>query len=283
MGVLRADVSADKDAEQRERPLTAERQARGAAGQDQGLPGASTLPQEVDELKIQFLSSVSHALRGPLSSIVSCTELIAEEKDRLSPAVAGFLDVVERSAGQLTGLVGDLLLLSRIDAGVMALELAPAGVDEVVADAVRGALPAAQRCGVALGSSVGEGPPVAADRALLGQVIGKLISNAVAFTSPGDTVRVAATCTGGEWRIAVTDSGMGIPEAERDHVFERFFRASNGRRAGRPGSGLGLAVARALTELHGGRVELTSALDTGSTFVVVLTADSSRARAHGDR
>ena len=161
MGVLRADVSADKDAEQRERPLTAERQARGAAGQDQGLPGASTLPQEVDELKIQFLSSVSHALRGPLSSIVSCTELIAEEKDG-SRRVAGFLDVVERSA-ELTGLVGDLLLLSRIDAGVMALELAPAGVDEVVADAVRGALPAAQRCGVALGSSVGEGPPVAAD------------------------------------------------------------------------------------------------------------------------
>ena len=78
------------------------------------------------------------------------------------------------------------------------------------------------------------------------------------------------SCTGGEWRIDVADSGLGIPADEIDRIFERFFRASNGRKAGRPGSGLGLSVVKALTELHGGRVEVVSTVGRGSTFSVFL-------------
>ena len=140
--------------ERRERELATVEEARRAAEEDrQRLAAHNAHLREVDELKTQFLATVSHELRGPLNSIVAYTELLSDEKEQMSPEAAAFLDVVERSAGQLTRLVGDLLLLSLIEAGVTPLELAPVSIREVVADAVRAAAPGAERRGIELDGS----------------------------------------------------------------------------------------------------------------------------------
>jgi PAS domain S-box-containing protein len=257
--------------EQSERRLQAELASRRAAEQEQlRLAEQNARLREIDEFKTQFLATVSHELRGPLSSIVSYAELIRDDEQALSPDSAGFLDVVQRSAERLTQLVGDLLLLSRIDAGVIPLEPAPLDVAGLVADTVRAAAPAAAERGVALESSVRDGPPLPGDRLRLQQVFDNLVSNAIKFTPPGGTVSLTAACRDGEWRIDVADSGIGIPPDELQHLFERFFRASNARVAGVPGSGLGLSVVKAITQLHGGRVEAVSEPGAGTTFSVCL-------------
>jgi PAS domain S-box-containing protein len=226
--------------------------------------------REIDDFKTQFLATVSHELRAPLSSIVSYAALIRGDEQALSPDSAGFLDVVRRSAEQLTQLVGDLLLLTRLDAGIIPLERANLVVGDVVADAVRTAGPDAAERGVTLESSVGDGPPLLADRLQVQQVADNLMSNAVKFTGSGGTVRLTATYRDSEWRMDVADSGIGIPAGELDRLFEHFFRASNARIAGVPGSGIGLSVVKAITRLHGGRVEVASTPGAGTTFSVYL-------------
>jgi signal transduction histidine kinase len=111
---------------------------------------------------------------------------------------------------------------------------------------------------------------VRADGIRLQQVLDNLISNAVKFTAAGGRVEVRATHDSREWRIEVADWGIGIPPGEVGHLFDRFFRASNARQAAVPGSGLGLPTAKAITELLGGRIEVTSAVGAGTTFTVYL-------------
>jgi signal transduction histidine kinase len=214
---------------------------------------------------------VSHELRSPLTSIVSYADLIRDEGG-LNPTAARFLDVIARNAERITKLVGDLLLLSRIEAGMIPLDLAPVSVAEVVAEAVQTAAPAAAHKGVALDGAVPDGPPLLADRTRLVQVIDNLIANAVKFTDEGGQVGVSAAAGGQEWQIEVTDSGIGIPPGDLGRLFDRFFRASNATSAGRPGSGLGLSIVKEVAELHGGRVEVTSTLGAGTTIHLFLPA-----------
>jgi PAS domain S-box-containing protein len=280
--VLLWDMS-ERAAQERERDrrLEAELASRRAAEKArQELAAQNDELRELDQLKTRFLGTVSHELRSPLTSIVSYAELIREE-DQLSPTTARFLDVISRNAERITKLVGDLLLLSQIEAGVIPLELTQLPVAEVVAEAVQAASPGAAQRGVTLDGSAPHGPPVLADRARLVQVIDNLIANAVKFTGEGGQVRVTAAAAGGEWRIDVQDSGIGIPPDELGRLFERFFRASNATTAGRPGSGLGLSIVKEVAELHGGRVEVSSTLGAGTTVSLFLPAQAAGQPAAG--
>src|SRR5580693_499935 len=184
--------------QERDRRLEAELASRHAAEEArQELAAQNDELRELDELKTRFLGTVSHELRSPLTSIVSYAELIREE-DQLSPTTARFLDVISRNAERITKLVGDLLLLSQIEAGVIPLELTQLSVAEVVTEAVQAASPGAAQQGVTLDGSAPHGPPVLADRARLVQVIDNLIANAVKFTGEGGQVRVTAVAGGGE-------------------------------------------------------------------------------------
>jgi PAS domain S-box-containing protein len=258
--------------QERDRRLEAELASRHAAEHERWeLSEQNDELRELDELKTRFLATVSHELRSPLTSIVSYAELIRDEN--VLPATASrFLDIISRNAERITKLVGDLLLLSRIEAGMIPLELAPVSVAEVVAEAVQAAAPGAAQQGVALHGTAPGGPPVLADRARLVQVIDNLIANAVKFTDEGGQVRVTAAADGPGWRIDVEDCGIGIPPEEIGHLFERFFRASNATAAGRPGSGLGLSIVKEVAEMHGGRVEVTSTLGSGTTVHLFLPA-----------
>jgi signal transduction histidine kinase len=230
--------------------------------------------QRIDEARNQFLAIVSHELRTPLTSIVSFIELIRGEAGGLTPEGLSFLDIIERNADRLHRLIGDLLMLDRLEAGALPLDLATVSVPDLVTEAVRAATPGAAKQDVTLEVSAFPGPPVAGDSRRLMQVLDNLIANAVKFSHRNGLVRVTAAWRGGIWRVDVADSGIGIPPEEADKLFSRFVRASNARTAGLPGSGLGLSIVKVLTEMHGGRVEVRSALDRGSTFSVFLPTAS---------
>ena len=257
--------------EERQRLLEAELAAREAAEHSQfRLAEQNARLQELDQAKTQFFATMSHELRTPLTSIVSFTELILDDKQELTPDTVSALAVIQRNAERLLRLVGDLLLLSRLEAGGIPLDLAPVSVADLISEAIRSASATASERDITVQASVADGPPIQADLLRLQQVLDNLLSNAIKFSGPDGRVRVEASHDGQIWRIDVTDDGIGIPADDLGRLFGRFVRASNARMAGLPGTGLGLSVVKAITELHGGRVEVRSTVGHGTTFSVYL-------------
>jgi PAS domain S-box-containing protein len=228
----------------------------------------------IEQQREQFLAIVSHELRTPLTSIVSFAELIRGEAGGLTAEGRQFLDIIERNADRLVRLVGDLLLLDRFEAAALPLDLAPVSIPALAAEAVRNASPAATKRRVTIHLDAGEGPMVRGDSRRLLQVFENLIGNAVKFSQPGGLIRISTACDGRTWRVDVADTGIGIPPDEIARLFGPFVRASNARIAGVSGTGVGLAVVRALVDRHRGRVEVKSVLDEGSTFSVFLPVDA---------
>ncbi len=262
------DVSDRKErAAEREVLLASEQEARQSAENARHeLSSMIAHLRELDELKTQFLATVSHELRTPLTSIISFADLIGSEERSLSAESAEFLGIIERNAEQLLRLVGDLMLLSGLETGVVTLHVDDVFVPDLVRDAVATGSVEAGRRGVSLAGATHCGPPARGDRLRLRQVIDNLISNAVKFTGSGGHVAVRATHDDQFWRIDVRDEGIGIPAAELGRLFGRFFRASNAVTSGTPGSGIGLSIVRTITELHGGHVEVASTVGKGTTF-----------------
>jgi signal transduction histidine kinase len=224
----------------------------------------------------QFLAIVAHEMRTPVTSIISFSELIRGEADGLSAEGWRYLDVIERNADRLLRLVTDLLMLTKIESGGLPLDLGPVEVPRLVADAVVIAAPAAAKQDVTIDTDTREGPMLSGDHRRLLHVLDNLIGNAVKFSRPSGLIRVTARFhatrgpAGGTWRITVSDSGIGIPPGEVEHLFGRFTRGSNARAAGLPGSGLGLSIVKLLTEMHGGHIRVHSVLDAGTTFSLFL-------------
>jgi signal transduction histidine kinase len=259
--------------QQRQQMLDAELAARHLAEQVQHkLAEQNKRLRKLDESRNQFLAIVSHELRTPLTSILSFSELIRGEAEGLTPEGIRFLDIIERNADRLHRLVGDLLMLDRLDAGALPLDLAPVSVAELTSEAVGSAAAGAAKQGITIGVTAGAGPAVQGDLRRLMQVFDNLIANAVKFSHRNGHVLVTAAFEGGSWRIDVADDGIGIPPEEVGQLFTRFVRASNARTAGLPGTGLGLSIVKVLVEMHGGHVEAASTLGHGSTFSVYLPA-----------
>jgi signal transduction histidine kinase len=239
--------------------------------------GSEQATRDSDESRYeQFLAVVSHEMRTPLTSIISFSELIRGEAQGLSPEGQRYLSVIERNADRLLKLVGDLLMLTKIENGALPLDIHPVDVPRLVADAAATATPVGAKHDITVHVDARPGPLLMGDYRRLVQIMDNLIGNAVKFSEPGGLVRITARSRmsnapgGGTWRIAVTDSGIGIPPGEQDRLFERFARGSNARAAGLPGTGLGLSIVKVLTEMHGGHIRVHSVQGSGTTFSVFL-------------
>jgi signal transduction histidine kinase len=169
----------------------------------------------------------------------------------------------------MSGLVEGLLMLARADEGQLELLPEPVDLGEVAAAVVAKLRPMAEAKGIAI-TLEGEPPKVLADRARIEQVVTNLLDNAVAYTGPGGAVKVRVWQAGGEAGLSVRDSGPGIAPEALPRVFDRFFRADQGRSRSGGGCGLGLAICKELVEAHGGRIGAQSEPGAGSTFVVLL-------------
>ncbi len=243
-----------------------------------GVPRARSDPDwprgesyaDLDDRRSQFLAVVSHELRTPLTSIVSFSELLRGEASGLSVDGVKFLDIIERNADRLLRLIDDLLMLNRLEAGTLPLDLTAVSIPDIAAEEVKSAAPLASKSGVTVHLDAGEGPPAQADARRLAQVLDNLIGNAVKFSNVGGLVRVSVKYTRGSWRIDVSDTGIGIPPDEAAQLFRPFARGSNARIAGLPGTGLGLSIVKSLVEMHGGQVKVESAAERGTTFSVLL-------------
>jgi PAS domain S-box-containing protein len=225
---------------------------------------------EMAEMNSEFVATVSHELRTPLTSVVSFSELLLDEEENLSDEQREFLTVIRRNAERLLILVGDLLLLARIESGGYQLDLAPVDVSHLI-DVVSSSMKRiASDAGIELSSSAEEGPVLMADALRIEQVLANLVSNSIKFTPPGGTITLHASAKPSGWEITVVDTGIGVPPGEQTGLFQRFYRASNARTKRTPGTGLGLVISKVIVELHGGAIELESTVNVGTTVTITL-------------
>ncbi len=235
---------------------------------------SSTQALHAGRAKDEFLATIGHELRAPLSAILGWAQLLRRQGDRIDPAVDEGLAVIERNARAQDRLVADLVDVSLISAGAVRMDVELVDLAAAARAAVDAARPAAQAKQVdlqlALDLTAG---PVRGDPGRLQQVVANLLTNAVKFTPGGGRVRVSVSRAADQVILTVADTGEGIDPAFLPHVFDRFRQqdASTARRHG--GLGLGLSIVRHLVELHHGIVRVESAgLGEGATFVVELPA-----------
>ncbi|HJV65702.1 MAG TPA: ATP-binding protein [Geomonas sp.] len=228
--------------------------------------------KRVERIRRDFVANVSHELRTPVTVIKGYAETL------LSGALAGdperrerFLTIIHNHAERLSSLVRDLLALSELESGEVALD--PQSVH--LEAAVKHALMLVEQRGEEKGVSMAYRPVVAAfavraDRRRLDQVLINLLDNAVKYSSAGGKVTVTAAEEGTMVRISVSDSGIGIPEKDLPRLFERFYRVDEARSRERGGTGLGLSIVKHIVQAHGGRVSVQSTLGVGSVFSFTL-------------
>jgi signal transduction histidine kinase len=265
-------------AEDRGRLLDGERAARAEAEAVQRLLfEQNERLRELDALKDDFVSLVSHELRTPLTSIRGYVELLLEEEGELTQdQQRRFLLIVDRNSQRLLGLVSDLLFLAQIEAGKLAIEVGTVQLDELVEECIEASAPVADTKGVDLNVSADRLPEMQGDATRLAQALDNLVSNALKFTPTGGRVDVRLKAEKDVAVLEVEDTGLGIPADEQHHLFERFFRSSRATENAIPGTGLGLTITKAIVERHGGRIELESTENAGTTVRVELPMSSER-------
>ncbi|MBG0817755.1 ATP-binding protein [Planomonospora sp. ID82291] len=234
--------------------------------------------RELDEAKSDFVATVSHEFRTPLTSISGYLEIFTDEDaEPVSERQRRMLQAMVRSTGQLQHLVEDLLAVNTIESGPLAVEPAQVPVRRILDEAVRATAGEARESGghpvrVRLDADVGS---VNADRDLLVRAVGGLLSNAIKFSPAGAPVAVRASAAGENGEdvsIAVTDAGAGIEADELPHIFDRFYRARFAKEHAIRGMGLGLSLARTIAQAHGGSLTAASTPGEGSTFTLTLPA-----------
>ena len=225
--------------------------------------------RELDHAKDELVTTVSHELRTPLTSIVGYTELLQERQP--TPEQQRLLSSIQRNGQRLLGLCDDLLVLGGLQSGEAHELRETVDLDLVVADAMDAMRPIAAGRAIVLTQVPSTRPVlVVGDPGQLERVLLNLLGNAVKFTEDGGGVECGVEVHGDEAWLHVTDTGIGIPAAEQPAMFQPFFRSSTSRQRGIQGTGLGLSIAAAIVEAHGGRIDVRSAPQEGTTVTVRL-------------
>ncbi|HEX9098177.1 MAG TPA: ATP-binding protein [Candidatus Dormibacteraeota bacterium] len=227
--------------------------------------GAFATLEKLDRTKTEFLSIVSHEFRTALTGIQGFSELIRDgglETDELR-AYGGY---IFNDADRVNRLIGDMLDLDRMESGRMSIRLADVDINEVMSDVMARASSSSSVVAEFKADLDPRLPIVTGDRDRLVQVVTNLVNNAVKYSPDGGTVTLSTRSDGGYALVSVTDTGLGIPADEIEHVFERFRRVRSGAAQSIPGTGLGLTIVKQIVEMHGGKIWVESAVGHGSAF-----------------
>ena len=223
-----------------------------------------------------FLADVSHELRTPIAALRTFNELLADGTVPDEATQEEFLEQSRQQIERLDWLATNLLELSKLDSGLVLLDLRPDDLRAVIENAIHQAEPSAERKGVVLGVSIPDQPVRQRhDPQRLGQVLTNLIANAIKFTPSGGRVDVALEATDAGAELRVADTGVGINPSELPYVFDRFYRGAQASESRAAGSGLGLSIVRSIVEMHNGRVAITSTPGRGTQVAVALPRDIS--------
>lgn len=233
---------------------------------------AEELAAALDRSKDDYLALIGHELRTPLTSIVAYVEMLREaDPDAVAEELPGLLDVLSRNSAALRQIIDQLLDLAALDRGLAELAREPICLASVVRAAVEAAHPVATAAGVGMTLDLRTGKVITGDAVRIRQMTDQLLGNAIKHTPGGGQVTVALTSPGPTAvELTVTDTGLGIPDGERERLFAPLHRTERSRRHGIAGNGLGLAVARAIVESHQGTIRLVPTTAPGSRVVVRL-------------
>ncbi|KAA5807993.1 ATP-binding protein [Thermoanaerobacterium thermosaccharolyticum] len=228
--------------------------------------------KELDQVKDDFISIISHEFKTPLTSIMMGTSIILEEKiGTINEKQKSTLLAIEEEGEKLTELVNELIELTKIESGKEVYNFKCCSMFGIVENTIKPLYNIASEKGVNLSHSVDEDLPcVYADPEKISWVLNNLITNALKYTDAGDDISISATIDNNMMQISVKDTGVGIPKEYKDKIFDKFFHTKNGDDFEIKGTGLGLAVVKEIVEAHGGKVWCESDLDVGSNFMFTL-------------
>ena len=234
-----------------------------------------------EKARKEFVSSVTHELRAPLTAIKSYVEMLIDNEAKDPNLQREFFNTINEEADRLARLIDDMLNMSKIEVGNMILNKSLVRTRKLVEDAANGVRSAAKNKSIELSANIAEDlPDIEADKEMIRVVVTNLLGNGIKYTQDGGQVCLSAEVikdpgsTNGSGMIAVTvaDNGPGIPDDEQDKIFEKFYRAKSAQEQKVVGNGLGLALAREIATLHGGDIKLTSKVGEGSKFTFLLPA-----------
>lgn len=257
--------------------LSARVKVRGSGELRQLAESYNTMADQLERLdrsRNQFVSNASHELKTPLATMKILLESVIYQPDMPEELRAEFMQDLNHEIDRLTSIITDLLTLTQMDSRRMELHTSMVNLSELAEETLRLLAPAAEQRSQTLTGRIAPGCILVADRSKLSQIIYNLTENGLKYTPDGGKVTVSLNTEGRTAVLAVKDNGVGIPEEDQAHIFERFYRVDKARSRETGGTGLGLSIVRQLVTLHRGAITVDSAPGKGSTFTVRLPMDS---------
>ncbi len=262
--------------EQQLEKMTSEQQdaAKLLIRRDLALSRANEQLQALDEAKSEFISVAAHQLRTPLSAIkwilhMLCTNEFKDDEERLQ-----FIEKAAQSTDRMIGLVNDLLEVDHIQSGKDQFIFAPVDVPALINSVISEFQALADSRNIHVLVDLAPSKKITGDKLKLRALFQNLFENSLKYTPTGGSVHVSSSIDSRFLKVVVTDSGIGIPEDQKIHIFSKFFRASNAMKIETVGSGLGLFIAKQVVERHGGKIWFESKASEGTSFFVQLPVDT---------
>ena len=226
--------------------------------------------EHFDQSRSQFVSNASHELKTPLTTMKILLENLIYQPDMPAELRGEFMQDMNHEIDRLTNVVTDLLTLTQADSHQTPLQIERVDLSALVEDALHLLRPAADKRDQALNAAIAPGLLTECDPGKIRQIVTNLVDNALKYTPDGGEVTVRLTDQGETVALSVTDNGVGIPDDDQAHIFDRFYRVDKARSRATGGTGLGLSIVRQMVSMHGGEISVASAPGKGSTFTVTL-------------